>query len=264
MKKILLVIFLLISSSVYAQEIPEISTDRPDQSESPDVVPLKHIQFEAGLSFERFEPNPNPVGFTVDNFSTPDLLVRYGLIRNMELRFGTSVTTTKVNLPPLVGSSETEFGPLMIGGKFKLAEEGEILPATSFLAEIEMPALTIKESDSYFNPTIKMCFSNGLSSEAELSYNIGVNFDNEGSETRSTFLYTLSLGLSLSDRVGIYGEVYGFIPFESGGSSTNYIDAGLTYLVKNNLQLDISAGYGLQSNVRHFFIAAGVSARFPN
>ena len=47
MKKILIIIiFLLISTSSFAQELPELSSDRPDQSESPDIVPLRNFQIE--------------------------------------------------------------------------------------------------------------------------------------------------------------------------------------------------------------------------
>lgn len=269
MKKILLILFFLTSSSAFAQNVPEISTDRPDQSESPDVVPLKHTQFEAGFSFERLEPTPQNslYKYSLDIYATPDLLVRYGLNNGMELRFGTSLTTSTsaVEISGLgkFSGSETDFGPIMIGGKFKLGEEGEFFPATSLLFEAEMPALTIKNSSSYFNPSVKLCFSNAMSSTADLSYNLGINIDNENS-TVVTGLYTLSVGLSLTDRIGMYGEIYGFLPFERNSESSHYLDAGFTYLVKNNLQLDLSGGYGLQKNITDYYIAAGVSFRIPN
>jgi hypothetical protein len=261
MKKILLIIFLFISGSAAAQNIPAISTDRPDQTESPDIVPFKYTQIEAGLSYERLRFNHNE-GIVHETFTTPDILARYGLAKTAELRFGASVNTEKTTVNGLGNSSSTDFGPLMIGAKLNITEEGEILPKTSLLFEADMPALTIKSSDSYFNPSLKLCFSNELPGLGELSYNLGIDVDNE-TTTTSTFTYSVSFGFDFTSRVGMFTEVYGFIPFQSE-SSRHYVDAGFTYLVNNNVQLDVSGGYDLQDDLTDYFIGAGVSFRFPN
>jgi predicted porin len=262
MKKLFLILFLLVSSSSFAQEIPPISTDRPDQTESPDIVPLKYTQIEAGLSYERLRYD-HINGVIYEIFTTPDVLVRYGLAKTVELRFGASVNTGKTTVNGLGNSTSTDFGPLMIGAKFNITEEGEILPKTSLLFEADMPALTIKSSDSYFNPAIKLCFSNELPTLGELSYNLGIDMDNGGNTTTSTFLYSISFGFDFTSRVGMFTEVYGFIPFESQ-SSRHYVDAGFTYLVNNNTQIDVSGGYDFQDNLTDYFIGAGISFRFPN
>jgi hypothetical protein len=40
-------------------------------------------------------------------------------------------------------------------------------------------------------------------------------------------------------------------------------DAGLTYLIGNNFQLDFSAGQGITDNAPERFVAFGFSYRFP-
>lgn len=260
MKIILLITFLLISVSVSAQELPPISTDRPDQTEAPDIVPLKYTQIEAGISYERLRSDGGD--FVHEIFATPDLLVRYGLAKTVELRFGTSINTGKTTVNGLGNSTSTDFGPIMIGAKFNITEEDEILPKTSLLFEADMPALTTKSSNSYFNPSIKLCFSNEMSEIGELSYNLGIDVQNE-STTTSTFLYSVSLGFDFTNRVGMFTEVYGFIPFERT-NSRHYVDAGFTYLINNNTQIDVSGGYDLQENITNYFIGAGISFRFPN
>lgn len=276
MKIILLITFLLISVSIYAQEIPPISTDRPDQTESPDIVPFKYIQFETGFSYEEFSYNidlsglvdpPGVYKASLSTFTTPDLLVRYGLENSFELRFGASINTQRSSLSPMppnvqLSPNSTDFGPIMIGGKLKLGDEKELLPAASLLVEVEMPALTMKSSDSYFNPSVKLCLSNELNRVLDLSYNLGIQVDNEGSGAQTTGIYTVSLGVSLSNRVGMFTEIYGFIPF-SGGDTYHYVDAGFTYLVNSNTQLDISGGYDLRDHITDYFIGAGVSLRLP-
>jgi hypothetical protein len=271
MKKLFLILFLLISISVSAQEIPEIITDRPDQSESSEIVPLKRFQVEAGFSRDRTQSElVLETGLiyknTVENLATPEVLVRYGLFKSLELRISTAFTTTKITNEFLIKeeSTSTEFGPVTIGAKIKLSQGMGIIPSSAVIVETGMPALTIKGMSSYINPAVRFCFANDLSDNASISYNLGIEVDNEQT-TVTTGLYTLALGFSLSDRVGMYGEVYGFIPFGSNnGSAIHYLDGGFTFLARNNLQFDISGGYGLQKNITEYFVAVGVSARFPN
>jgi hypothetical protein len=68
-------------------------------------------------------------------------------------------------------------------------------------------------------------------------------------------LYTLSLGYALPDRFGFYLETYGDLK-EFDELALN-ADGGIIYLVKNNLQIDLSGGHGL--NHRISYISAGIS-----
>ncbi|HRI22668.1 MAG TPA: hypothetical protein PLA68_17025 [Panacibacter sp.] len=46
-------ILFLAAEQLAAQEIAPIQTDRPDQTECPFTVPVRHFQMETGFSFER-------------------------------------------------------------------------------------------------------------------------------------------------------------------------------------------------------------------
>src|SRR5215212_6226634 len=79
------VILLLIAhcSFVYAQPAP-IDTDRPDLTESAVLVPVKWLQFEAGFSYQKNDRTEN-------EYLTPSLLSKYGLLKCLELRLITSL-----------------------------------------------------------------------------------------------------------------------------------------------------------------------------
>ena len=73
-----------------------------------------------------------------------------------------------------------------------------------------------------------------------------------------TLIYTLSFGVRVSEKVGFYIEPYGeWTDFKAYLSN---FDAGFTYLVKDNLQLDFSFGTGINYTMN--YIAAGVSWNF--
>ncbi|MEC7895480.1 MAG: transporter, partial [Bacteroidota bacterium] len=69
-------------------------------------------------------------------------------------------------------------------------------------------------------------------------------------------VYTVALGKGINNW-GIYCELYGNI---SDSQSDVYFDGGLVYLLKDNLQLDISYGAGINNTSNYF--STGVSWAF--
>lgn len=53
MKSKIVLVFLFISASIYAQEIEPIQADRPDQTETPAIVPKGMFQVETGFTFQK-------------------------------------------------------------------------------------------------------------------------------------------------------------------------------------------------------------------
>lgn len=274
MKNLFLIIFLFVSVSVSGQEISIISSDRPDQSESPEVVSKNHTQFEVGFGYDKSQyTRVFPLGengtveYTsiTELTSTPEVLVRMGVFKDVEFRLSTVLATTKWSNRPegiFDTPAETRFGPIGIGAKLKLSDEKGFIPSIGMLVENSMPGLTQK-GGSIFNPSIRFCFSNELTNKISLSYNLGVDLVSDESSV-ATGLYTFAAEYSLSALAGVFGEVYGFIPFNDQISSSHYVDGGFTFLMNKNLQFDISGGYGLQKQITEFFIAAGAAFRFAN
>jgi len=52
MKKLALSILSMLAVQIFAQEVPDIVTDRPDQTEASNTVPKKTLQIEMGFSLE--------------------------------------------------------------------------------------------------------------------------------------------------------------------------------------------------------------------
>ena len=51
--------------------------------------------------------------------------------------------------------------------------------------------------------------------------------------------------------------MYGFAPQKN--TADHRFDAGLTYLINHNSQLDISGGFGITPNAPKYFLSAGYS-----
>lgn len=275
-KKIFLV--LLTACSLYSQQINDIVTDRPDQTESPTVVPKGFLQIEMGGVFERstrtivYDDIPvftRTIKFTNDTYS-PEILIRYGLSKKIELRLSTEYirnTTTVETTPPLISlqnpiSIVYGFAPITIGTKIKLFEEKKIRPTTSLIFSLSIPFDTkYPYQTDYVSPSFRFTCQHTLSERFSLSYNLGGEWENNKGGSTSTGIYTLSLGVSLINNLLMYVESYGFLTQRE--KPDHRIDGGFAYLIRKNIQLDISGGYGITEISPDYFVAAGLSFRIP-
>jgi hypothetical protein len=69
--------------------------------------------------------------------------------------------------------------------------------------------------------------------------------------------------MGLTYRLSCFVEFFGDIPTGSDERPANSFDGGLTFLMADNLQLDASSGAGLSDGADDWFLAVGLSVRFP-
>tara|TARA_R110002073_G_scaffold279026_1_gene443218 strand:+ start:510905 stop:511702 length:798 start_codon:yes stop_codon:yes gene_type:complete len=261
--KLIVLIVLVITVKVTAQDGAEkkyygtISTDRPDQTEASNLVPMGFLQVETGAFYETLDVNS--LKSKAITFNTT--LLRYGLLNNLELRLGFDFTeiTHEFNGTELNGKL-SGFSPLLLGVKIGVTEENGWLPEIAFIGHINVPAFASNDFKTKSTSTdFRFSLAHTLSEKSSLGYNIGMVWD--GNITTANYIYTLAYGHSISDKIGAYFELYGDLP---EGSSFNHLwNAGLTYLISNNIQLDISGGTGITQNVQDLFLSTGISFRIP-
>jgi hypothetical protein len=70
------------------------------------------------------------------------------------------------------------------------------------------------------------------------------------------------MGVALSDRLGAFIEFLGDAPTHEG-KPANAVDAGLTYLLADNIQVDVLGSVGLSDAADDWFIGAGLVWRLP-
>ncbi len=229
-----------------SQKLPAIQTDRPDQTETPAVVPKGLVQVELGFALERADPSSASAAL-------PTFLLRYGVNGRFELRLESEFISGKTGERRFSG-----LAPCEIGAKVRLAEENGVVPLTSLIGHLSIPAAGSTEfRTSYYAPSFRFAMQHTLSDALSLGYNAGAEWDGESAEP--TFLYTLSTGISLTETLGCYVELYGLAP-QKRNAEHNF-DGGLTWLMRPNVLLDVSGGAGLTADAPEFFVAVGVSFR---
>jgi hypothetical protein len=244
----LLMALVFLSLRVVAQEAEPIQTDRPDQTETSHLVPAGVLQFESGFNYERPAD-----GSTV--LVHPTLLWRMGLNGRTELRLITDLTTISAG-----NRSSTGLDPVAVGFKVNLLDEGGWIPKTSFIAHLNLPwAASTDRIVDYHYPDFRFTFLNAVSDRISLGYNLGAQWS--GASAEPEFLYTFAPAFTLSDAIGCYIEAFGFFP--EHGRAVHRVDGGFTWLLNNDLQLDLSGGKTLSSEESDaYYVSLGASWRF--
>ncbi len=258
MKIVIPVIILtfLVGFQLSYSQVGDITTDRPDQSESPYLVDKGHFQVEAGITSENDEPVKD---FKASVLSAPSILLRYGIAKNIELRGGIEVINSKTTVGGN-SASENGMGPIVAGTKIKLFSEKGSAPETSLILSISIPFKDNSAFQSdYIGTDFRFVMTNNLTKRFSLSYNIGGEFG--AGAPGAMGLYTVSLGVLVASKLSGFVELYGFMPQKF--SPDHRFDAGLIYLILKNVQVDASFGFGISERSPDFFVGGGVSVRLP-
>jgi hypothetical protein len=250
---------LVTTATLLAQEQEEplgaLITDRPDATESPTAVPKGFIQVETGAFLETFEKND----IKTEDFTLNTMLIRYGLLDNLELRLGWNYTDSKTKFKGTEIGSVTSFSPLLLGFKVGIAEENGAMPEIGFLGHLNLPFSVKKElRPQNTGVDFRFSFAHTLSEKSSLAYNIGAAWENDSPE--AAYLYTIAYGYSICDKWGAYVELYGDMP--ENNKANHLWDAGVTYLISNNVQLDATVGTSITEG-QDLLISAGISFRLP-
>lgn len=255
MKNLCVLLFLLFctfSALAQTSEPPTLVTDRPDQTESAVVIPVNHLQIETGAIYTK-------INDAVTEFQYNNSLFRYGVLPWLELRLGQAYGRQEIGLDGLAYEEEG-FYPVTLGTKVHLLEERGLVPKTALLYDVELPT-----GSRAFMPedpvhAFRALFSYTLNDWVDLGYNLGVIFPDELNKT--TTVYTVSFGLKMTDRLTAFAEAYGFL--QNDIENRHLVDGGFTYLVRPNLQVDLSGGAGLTESADDGFVSAGLAWRIPH
>ncbi|MEH6406121.1 MAG: transporter [Leeuwenhoekiella sp.] len=237
-----------------AAEYPALISDRPDMTESADLVFKHDLQIESGVFYEenKNESTHEKV------FGYNSTLLRYGLLDNLELRVGLDFQEVQTEIN---GHNQKDklsgFLPLILGAKVRVAEESGWFPKIAVLGNLFLP---FTAAEDYRPETtgfdFLFAFSNTLSDKSALGYNVGAQWGDDSSEV--SYIYSLSYGYSVTENISAFAEVYGSLPEDNAAGHS--WDAGLTYLLNNDLQVDATIGSSFNTH-QTLLLGAGVSYR---
>lgn len=248
-----IVLLLVLHTTVKSQIDSSINfvPDRPGMATPPNTMTSGNFQVEDGFQFEKY----NDGNLQNENFLFSSLLLRYGVVKNFEVRVQSDYVYNKI-IDSEATSATYGLNPITLGTKITLIEQQKAIPHISFLFNLTLPFIGKKEfKPDNFAPSFYILMSNSISEKFNVCYNYGMSWD--GSSSEPTHFYALCLGANLNSEWSTFVEGYGFTNKQT--NSEFYIDAGFAYLIDDHLQIDISATGYLNSFLDYYCLNAGIA-----
>jgi len=237
-------------------------TDRPDQTESAQLVGRGFFQLEAGGA-HFFEREGSTAATRLSNVG--GALLRIGVFDPAELRLGfvgwQHVTTEGE-------AAATGFGDLAVGAKVRIAHGEGVSPAVALIGGILIPVGDEDFRAGGVDPLVRVALAHDLGGGFNLGYNAGAAWttatDVAGNETTETgLIYTIALGRELLPHLAAFVEAFGVQGVAGDAGSWVALDGGVTVPLRVNFQLDVSGGVGLSAGAADWFLSAGFAVRVP-
>ena len=154
MKTKLLLTFIFFSicfSSLYSQ----LTSERPDQTESSLVLSKGHVQIETGISIEDSESNINT-------------LFRIGIIDGIEMRLNSNYLIND----DISNLKKSSFSDFEIGAKFKILDEDNNRIKIGFLTHLSVPTAPEIFSYNEYGLLSRLLVSLDIKNDSQIGYNI--------------------------------------------------------------------------------------------
>jgi Putative MetA-pathway of phenol degradation len=248
----------------------DLTTDRPDLTETPFTVDAGHIQIESNL-FGYARSGRDAEGAIVETYEIAITNVRIGLTNNLEAGFIWQpygiVRTMRPD--PLGTLHQSGIGGLQLRGKVNLwGNDTYGKPGSSALALLPFVTLPTDRhngiSPEFADGGLVVPFAVKLTDKFSLGITAGVVRIRTDATTayHTEFLGSASLGYEWSDTFGTYYEVATRLNTDDPRGDTVVLGTGFTYRLGKNVQFDMGVNFGVTPAADRINPFVGLTKRF--
>ena len=242
-------------------EEDEIETDRDSFTPSTSVVGHGRFVFEAAHSFIDNRGVP-------ETHSFPEIITRYGISENIELRVGWNYEVGGAGSPisgnvPDSFEEESEIereSRILYGAKFFLTEQCDWIPESSLIVQGFTPT-SGEANDTSLSATYVSGweFDNGWIWDSALRYS--TSSDEE--DHFNVWAPSTVLKVPFCERWKGHVEYFGvFTDGREEASTQHFFSPGVHYLICPDLEVGVRVGWGLNDQSPNFFSNVGLGVRF--
>lgn len=248
----------------------DLTTDRPDTTESPFTVDAGRVQIETNL-FGYARSRPDADGTVTDSDEIATTNVRIGLTHSAEVNVVWQPYGIVRSRPadPAEATRSSGIGGLDIRGKVNLwGNDSFEKPGDTAFGLLPFVTLPTNRrngiSPEYVEGGLILPFALKLTDKFGLGLNTGVNFvkNDDTSSYRSEWLGSASLSYEWSENLGTYYEVAGRAGTQNPLGDVVVLATGFTYKLSKNLQLDGGVNFGVTRAADRINPFVGITMRY--
>jgi hypothetical protein len=229
---------------VFAQDLGPINTERPSFSSSPLALPTGFWQIEAGYQYTR-----NVGSNSSKDHTLPNALLRFGFHERLELQLNWSGYTRMISN----GAKTKGLNDASLGMKWQV-NKADAAVAVGLFAGVSLPVGDREFTSDDYAPEFAVFWTHSGSLDwfgtAKLSWS-GNKYKLENA---------VGISLSLAQNTGAYFEYKGSFP--EGQGPAHDLNFGVTWLLADDLQVDLNGGLGLNKRASDYFVGTGIAYRW--
>ncbi|UVO51430.1 transporter [Sphingomonas sp. SUN019] len=237
----------------------EMVTDRPDKTESPYTVPAGRVQVELDVATYTRDRSD---GFRLETIGVTPVNLKLGLARNTDVQLIVApyIHQIATDLQSGARTKTGGFGDITLRLKQNLWGNDDGTTAFGLMPYVTLPTSTNGVGTGKVEFGLIAPLAIKLSDAVDLGVmtEIDVVADDDARGHRINFVNSATLGFSLTDKLGLYTEIF----TEKGAAWNVTGDAGITYKLTDELQLDTGLNLGLTDAADDVMAFVGLSRRF--
>ena len=245
----------------------DMSTDRPDQTESPYTVDAGHFQIEADIvnyTFDHDKQNGNDSYSKTWNVAPVNL--KAGLTNSTDIQFVVENYIHQTDSDKNAGTRDRTdgFGDVTVRLKHNFWGNDGGKTAFALMPFVKFPT----NSNDLGNDDIEGGLIAPLAIDLDNGYaltlmtELDVLKDGDDSGYHASFINSASFAVEWNDKLGSYHEIFTEKGTDTGDRWKVQIDNGVTYGLTDNVQLDAGVNIGVTRAADDFQPFVGVSYRY--
>ena len=238
-----------------------LETDRDSFTPSTRTVERERRVVESSYSFV-------DNGLKDETHSFPELLLRYGLTKRIEVRLGGNyeVGGEGADVSGAGGTESLEGGglvresQLLYGVKLRVTEQDHWRPESSLILQGHTPT---SGPDPATAISVGYVFGWELPNNWKLDSALRFGADSEAHDRYEQWSPSVVLRKSLGERWNVHAEYFGHFSQNKESEFVHHtFSPGVHYLITPNVEIGVRVGWGLNDQTARFFSNAGLGWRF--
>ncbi len=246
-------------------QLRDFATDRPTKSFSPYTVDAGHFQYETDLAFYTYDHH-NETNVTLSNLTLFNTTAKLGLTQHtdLELAFAPLNFNHTTDRASDTRTSTAGISDLTTRVKFNLLGNDGGDYAVAVVPYVKLPTASSNlgnghvESGAYIPAAVKLPDDWLLTLLAEVDVLQNANLDG----VHTNYQNLINIGHPLMKDVTGYAELYSNLTTDHDSDNQYTADCAVTWLVKDNVQLDAGVNIGLNEAAPDWQPYVGISQRF--
>lgn len=243
----------------------DMSTDRPDKTESPFTLDAGHFQIEMDLASYAYD-RAGGGGTRTDAWAVAPINIKAGLFNDLDVQLVIE-TWNHVRTKDLAtgnASTRSGFGDITLRLKKNLLGNDGGRTALAVMPFVKFPT----NQDGLGNDSIEGGVIVPLAVDLGGGWGIGgmtevdILRDESGRGNHVSFINTVVVGCDFTEKLGAYVEFFSEVSTESGSPWVGTVDIGFTWGVTKNIQLDAGINVGVTKSADDLNPFLGLSWRY--